>query len=141
MLRGLCTITFYAHDMTAAEAWYTTLFGFEPYFRRDHDGAPAYREWRVGDLETEFGLVSDSFRPVDDATAPGGAIAFWAVDDVAGAEERLVSLGARTHQGLTERGAGFITASVVDPFGNVLGIMHNEHYLDQVRRLRPLESQ
>ncbi|HSJ61593.1 MAG TPA: hypothetical protein VK895_10195 [Jiangellaceae bacterium] len=25
---------------------------------------------------------------------------------------------------------GFTTASVVDPFGNVLGVMYNQHYLD-----------
>jgi len=26
------------------------------------------------------------------------------------------------------RGEGFVTASVVDPFGNVLGVMTNTHY-------------
>jgi hypothetical protein len=29
-----------------------------------------------------------------------------------------------------DHGSGFVTASVVDPFGNVLGIMYNRHYLD-----------
>lgn len=29
-----------------------------------------------------------------------------------------------------ELGPGFVTASVVDPFGNVLGVMFNQHYLD-----------
>jgi hypothetical protein len=29
-----------------------------------------------------------------------------------------------------ERGPGFVTASVVDPFGNILGVMHNAHYLE-----------
>jgi hypothetical protein len=33
-------------------------------------------------------------------------------------------------EALTERGPGFVTASVVDPFGNVLGIMYFRHYLD-----------
>ena len=42
----------------------------------------------------------------------------------------LVSLGAKQLQGVTERGPGFVTASVVDPFGNVLGIMYNRHYLE-----------
>jgi len=36
----------------------------------------------------------------------------------------------------TERGPGFVTASVVDPFGNVLGVMHNQHYLDMLSSLR-----
>jgi len=29
-----------------------------------------------------------------------------------------------------ERGPGFVTASVADRSGNVLGIMYNRHYLD-----------
>jgi hypothetical protein len=29
-----------------------------------------------------------------------------------------------------DRGEGFVTAAVVDPFGNVLGIMDNPHYLE-----------
>ena len=40
-------------------------------------------------------------------------------------------MGADPHQPVTEWGpAGFVTASVVDPLGNVLGIMHNPHYVD-----------
>ena len=31
-----------------------------------------------------------------------------------------------------EQGPGFVTASVYDPFGNALGIMFNQHYLDGV---------
>jgi hypothetical protein len=30
---------------------------------------------------------------------------------------------------VTERGVGFVTASVVDPFGNALGLMRNPHSL------------
>ena len=39
-------------------------------------------------------------------------------------------MGATEYQPLTERGTGFITASVVDPFGNILGVMYNPHYLE-----------
>ncbi len=39
-------------------------------------------------------------------------------------------MGATLHDGIRERGEGFVTASVIDPFGNVLGIMDNQHYLD-----------
>jgi len=31
---------------------------------------------------------------------------------------------------VTERGPGFVTASLVDPFGNILGVMYNRHYLE-----------
>jgi hypothetical protein len=45
---------------------------------------------------------------------------------VTAALERLVLLGARQLEAVTERGPGFVTASVVD----VLGIMYNRHCLD-----------
>jgi hypothetical protein len=43
--------------------------------------------------------------------------------------ERLVALGATVHDPVTVREAGFVTGSVVDPFGNVLGLMHSPHWL------------
>jgi hypothetical protein len=39
-------------------------------------------------------------------------------------------LGAKEYEPLIEREAGFKTASVVDPFGNVFGLMYNPHYLE-----------
>jgi hypothetical protein len=39
-------------------------------------------------------------------------------------------MGAKEYEPVTPREAGFITASVVDPFGNILGIMYNPHYLE-----------
>jgi hypothetical protein len=33
------------------------------------------------------------------------------------------------HEAPVEHEAGFVTASVADPFGNILGIMYNPHYL------------
>jgi hypothetical protein len=40
------------------------------------------------------------------------------------------------HEGPVERGPGFVTASMVDPFGNVLGVMYNRHYLDVLEAIR-----
>src|SRR5918911_4099545 len=44
VLRGLSTVSFFADDVPAAQAWYTQLLGFEPYFARPIGGAPAYVE-------------------------------------------------------------------------------------------------
>jgi hypothetical protein len=68
--------------------------------------------------------------PLELAPEPGGVVVYWHVDDVAATLDRLVSLGAKQLEAPTERGPGFVTASVIDPFGNVLGIMYNRHYLD-----------
>jgi predicted enzyme related to lactoylglutathione lyase len=131
MLRGFTTVSFFAEDVAAAVAWYTEVFGTEPYFRRDVGGALAYVEFRVGDYEHEFGIVDSRFSPHPTGTV-GGAVLYWAVDDVEAEFDRLISLGATVHDKPAERGPGFVTASVVDPFGNVLGVMFNQHYLDVV---------
>jgi predicted enzyme related to lactoylglutathione lyase len=130
MLRGLTTVNFFADDMAAASRWYAELFGIEPYFSRpNEDGTPAYLEFRVGDYQHELGLIDSRYRP-HDATTPAGAVVYWHVDDLAAAFQKLLSMGAKEHQPPTVRGEGFVTASVVDPFGNLLGIMYNQHYLD-----------
>jgi predicted enzyme related to lactoylglutathione lyase len=58
-----------------------------------------------------------------------GEIVYWLVDDLQATVARLHALGAKEHEPITERGPGFVTASVVDPFGNLLGVMTNVHYL------------
>ncbi|KHF34575.1 Glyoxalase-like domain protein [Paenibacillus sp. P1XP2] len=55
---------------------------------------------------------------------------YWHVDDIEAAQEQLKSMGAEEYEPVTHRGQGFVTASVTDPFGNVLGIMCNPHDLD-----------
>jgi predicted enzyme related to lactoylglutathione lyase len=132
-LRGFATINYWADDVTAAAAWYTELLGVEPYFQRPGpDGALAYAEFRIGDNEAELGLVSRAFAPPGLPSAPGGALMYWHVDDLESMVARLLELGATEFQPITPRGdIGFVTASVVDPFGNVLGVMYNPHYVEQ----------
>lgn len=132
-LRGFATINYWADDVAAAAAWYTELLGVEPYFQRPGpDGALAYAEFRIGDNEAELGLVSRAFAPPGLPTEPAGALMYWHVDDLEGMVARLLELGATEFQPVTARGGlGFVTASVVDPFGNVLGVMYNPHYVEQ----------
>ncbi len=129
MFRGFATINYFADDMTAAQAWYTELLGVPPYFRRDHDGAPAYLEYRIGDYQAELGIIDSRFAPHDVRNGPAGVIMNWHVDDLQGSLDRLTAMGATVIQGITPRGEGFVTATVADPFGNVIGIMTNPHYL------------
>lgn len=130
MLRGLTTVTFTADDLSEARTWYSELLGIEPYFVREIDGMPAYIEFRIGDYQNELGFIDSRFAGPEGSRPCSAAMTYWAVDDVNAAFDRLVSLGATEHQPPREQGPGFVTASVVDPFGNVLGVMYNQHYLD-----------
>ncbi len=130
MLRGMTTVSFWADDVEQAKRWYAELLGVEAYFeRRGPDGRLAYAEFRLGDYQHELGLIDRRYAP-HDAGGPGGAVVYWHVDDVTASLARLLSMGAARHEAPTERGPGFVTASVVDPFGNLLGIMYNAHYLE-----------
>ncbi|SFW87665.1 VOC family protein [Amycolatopsis australiensis] len=123
MLRGMATVSYFADDHAAARAWYTEFLGVEPYFCR-----PGYAEFRIGDFQHELGLIDRRYVAASTG-GPGGEIVYWHVDDLGAAVARLHELGAQEHEPITERGPGFVTASVVDPFGNVLGVMTNAHYL------------
>jgi predicted enzyme related to lactoylglutathione lyase len=125
MLRGFATISYWADDLDAAKKWYADLLGIEPYFER-----PGYCEFRLGDYQAELGLIDSRYAPGGSAPGPAGAVMYWHVDDVRAALERLLSMGAKEYQPYMERGEGFVTASVVDPFGNIMGVMYNAHYLE-----------
>lgn len=132
MLQGLTTISYWSTDVTAAKKWYSELLGIEPYFNvPNEDGSLGYTEFRVGDYQHELGIIDRRFAPFDPSiTQSAGAIIFWHVADVKVTLEKLVAMGAKELEAPKDRGDGFITASVIDPFGNILGIMYNPHYLE-----------
>ncbi len=101
-----------------------------PYFRTPEAGAAACVEFRIGPDEDELGIMNRAFTP---ATVPGvgTSTTYWQVDDFESALADLIDRGATPHTPVTARGGGFRTASVVDPFGNVLGFMHSPHWAER----------
>jgi len=133
-LRGMATVNVWVDDVTAARDWYADLFGVQAYFQNPDTEHPAYVEFRIGDYENEFGIMDRKYAPREMHPGPGGVILLWHVDDIEMAFERLTALGAKEFDPITKRGdSGFVTASVIDPFGNILGIMQNPHYMQVLR--------
>ncbi|RAJ76617.1 putative enzyme related to lactoylglutathione lyase [Chitinophaga dinghuensis] len=127
VLRGIATLTFYAADHAAAKKWYTEFFGEAPYF-----DMPGYFEFRLGDYQHELGVIDSKYAPPARSIETGGAITYWHVDDIKVTFDQLIALGAKEFEPITERGqegSGFATAALSDPFGNIIGIMTNPHYL------------
>lgn len=117
LFRGLRTAAYPAPDLARAKAWYSRALGVAPYFDQ-----PFYVGFNVGGFE--LGLVPDAPR----SSPPGGVVALWGVDDVAAACTRLVALGATRHEEPQDVGGGITCASVLDPFGNILGLICNPHF-------------
>jgi len=72
----------------------------------------------------ELGLDPDT----KGLTLGNNAVAYWGVADAKAAHARLVSLGAREHRPIQDVGGGILVGSVIDPFGNIVGVIQNPHF-------------
>jgi catechol 2,3-dioxygenase-like lactoylglutathione lyase family enzyme len=116
MLLGLRSAFYYVDDIAAAKLWYTKALGFPPYFDQ-----PFYVGFSVGGFE--LGLS-----PGDPGIAPRAYGASWGVKDIVSAHARLLELGAAPRSEIQDVGEGIRIADVLDPWGNVLGIIENPHF-------------
>lgn len=118
MLHGLRTAIYAVNDVEKAKEWYTEVLGFGPYFDE-----PFYVGFDVGGFE--LGLQPDE----SDAPRSGvGVSVYWGVDDAKAAVERLLELGAAENADVYDVGEGILVASVLDPFGNIFGVIENPHF-------------
>ncbi len=118
MILGLRTVIYRVDDLDRAKAWYRDAFEVEPYFDQ-----PFYVGFNVGGFE--LGLNPD---PSEGEAGPGGTVAYWGVEDLASAVDRFVRLGATAVSPITDVGADIQVATVADPFGNLIGLIHNPHF-------------
>ncbi len=132
-LRGFSTLMFLVDDVAAATDWYTEFLGVPPVFTRPGPGGRVvYAKFAVGDDGDELALADSSRAPAGRATGPGGAVVHWRVDELEATLARLLSMGATEFVPTTPHGP-FVTAIVVDPFGNLLGlhgVLATPHYTD-----------
>jgi predicted enzyme related to lactoylglutathione lyase len=128
----MTTVSYWADDVAAARDWYSQVLGIDAYFAMPPaPAAPEYVEFRVGPDEDELGIVDRRYGGPPGGQR-GGVVLYWHVDDVAAAFARLLELGGEEFQPVTPRGdEGYVTAAVIDPFGNVFGIMQNPHWAER----------
>lgn len=118
MLKGLRTVIYGVDDIEKAKCWYREALGFDPYFDE-----PFYVGFNVGGYE--LGLNPNA-APV--ARQSAGVVAYWGVDDMDAELKRLLATGAVAHDAVQDVGSGILVASVLDPFGNIIGLIHNPHF-------------
>ncbi len=112
MFKKLRTVIYYVPDLHAAKVWYSNLLGIKPYF----DEA-----FYVGfDINgCELGL-----HPQDETTTFGNqTVTHWAVDGIEDCVKKLVSEGATILQDTSEVGGGIKVSTVLDPWGNAVGLI------------------
>ncbi|UAL28428.1 DUF664 domain-containing protein [Nocardioides rotundus] len=115
---GISTVSLIVEDLAKARAWFTELLGAEPYF----DNGP-YVEWRLGPHDHELGLLDASVAPPHSSAGDAPAVVYLQVPDARAAFARLLELGATEQWPPRDFGGGYVGASVITPFGHVLGVM------------------
>lgn len=119
MFEGLRTVIYHVSDMSKAKSWYSALLGKAPYFDE-----PFYVGFNVGGYELGLHPTETS-----EAIPKGvGVVTYWGVPDAAAAMARLLELGAVEHEAVFDVGGGILVGAVIDPFGNVVGVIQNPHF-------------
>jgi predicted enzyme related to lactoylglutathione lyase len=118
MILGLRTAIYKVPDLTRAKAWYSATFGITPYFDE-----PFYVGFNVGGFE--LGLDPDISKQ---GAGPGGAVAYWGVNDLAGLLAAFLARGVTVRSSLQDVGGGILVATIEDPFGNPIGLIENPHF-------------
>jgi predicted enzyme related to lactoylglutathione lyase len=112
--KGLRTCIYRVNDIRKATAWYNKVLGIEPYFNESF-----YVGFNVGGYE--LGLQPDDSKEPKTVTV----ITYWGVDDVTKSFNDLITLGATPFEEPEEVGGGIVVGAVIDPWGNIFGIIYN----------------
>ena len=112
MFNKLRTIVYHVDDLERAKQWYKTITGINPYFDE-----PFYVGFDINGCE--LGLDPD----MTGIQAGNQSVAYWSVDDIASAVERLSVSHAVIATPVTEVGGGIKVATLRDPFGNIIGLI------------------
>jgi predicted enzyme related to lactoylglutathione lyase len=112
MLKKLRTIVYHVADLEAARRWYSETFGITPYFDE-----PFYVGFDIGGFELGLDPAADEY------TEGTHNITYWQVDNLDEALNQLRQRGVTVVQEPNDVGGGIITASIADPFGNVIGLI------------------
>jgi predicted enzyme related to lactoylglutathione lyase len=117
MLLGLRTVIYHVKDIDKAKKWYADALGIQPYFDQ-----PFYVGFNVGGFE--LGLDPD----LTGVSYGNNVVAYWGVNDIQKSLSRLLDLGAKKNTDIQNVGGDIRLATIVDPFGNVLGIIENPNF-------------
>jgi predicted enzyme related to lactoylglutathione lyase len=108
---GIKTVIYPVKDLAQAKALYGTILGVGP----DLDEA-YYVGFSVGGQH--IGLDPNGHK-----NGMTGPVGYWHVDSIHQSIKALLAAGALEHQAIQDVGGGRLVASVIDPDGNVIGLI------------------
>lgn len=112
---GLRTTIYKVDEIKKARDWYSKAFETQPYFDEPYYVGFNICGYELG-LQPEENLIIDKVESV---------VAYWGVEKIQEAYDRLIGLGAMENEKPCNVGGELMTATVKDPFGNIIGLIYN----------------
>jgi len=112
MFNKLRTVIYKVSDLQKAKEWYIAATGIQPYFDEVF-----YVGFNINGCE--LGLDPDC----SDVVKGNQSIAYWSVDNIEEAVDKLKALGAIIKSPITNVGGTIFVAVLEDIFGNNLGLI------------------
>lgn len=115
---GLRTTIYKVENLQEAKAWYAKAFEQIPYFDE-----PFYIGFSIGGYE--LGLMPNADKKMNKSD---NVLSYWGVDSIQKSYDHFLTLGAITHEEPNNVGGEMMVASVIDPWGNVIGLIFNPYF-------------
>ena len=125
---GPRTVVYFVSDLEEAIKWYTAALGFGPYYNEDF-----YVGLNVEGYE--LGLMPGKHPP---EPSEHMSVAYWGVENIEKAVARLTDLGASIRTDIED--VGVKVATLVDPFGNVIGVLEHPSFPNKAKPLSDVAS-
>ena len=110
---GITTVLYPGSDLATAKAVYTALLGVPP-----QTDEPYYVGFEAGGQH--IGLVTGG-----GARGTAAPVAYWQVADIEAKPAEVTAAGAAAKEPRHDAGRGRLLATVIDPDGNVLGLLQD----------------
>lgn len=115
---GLRTTIYKVGDISKATSWYTSVFQTEPYFNE-----PFYVGFNIAGYELGLQPEEQTITVKADSV-----ITYWGVKNIDAAYEDFVKAGATENEKPFNVGGEIVTATVKDPWGNIIGLIYNPEF-------------
>ena len=112
---GLRTTIYMVGNLQEAKEWYTKAFGVPPYFDE-----PFYVGFNIRGYE--LGLLPEEKPTTEKADS---VLSYWGVENIEEEYQRMLSIGATSHEAPSNVGGPLMVATVKDPWGNLIGLIYN----------------
>lgn len=115
---GLRTTIYKVGNIENAKEWYASVFKTEPYFDQ-----PFYVGFNI--CGYELGLQPEDHPSTNKIES---VVTYWGVEDIESVYNNFIKSGAKENEKPYNVGGELMTATVKDPWGNVIGLIYNPEF-------------